>query len=229
MIRKTSARILSLALALMLACSALVFSSCSGSTSTTKSDGTATAAQAASTAAAATTEGGADKTTGETVNVLIDVKDYGEIKLELYPDIAPKTVANFKKLAESGFYDGLTFHRIMKGFMIQGGDPLGNGTGGSDENIYGEFTANGFKNNLSHTRGVISMARNGVDMDSASSQFFIVHQDSTFLDGQYASFGKVTEGMEVVDKIATDAKPIDDNGTIPSSQQPVINSVKVVE
>ncbi len=229
MIRKTSARILSLALALMLACSALVFSSCSGSTSTTKSDGTATAAQAASTAAAATTEGGADKTTGETVNVVIDVKDYGEIKLELYPDIAPKTVANFKKLAESGFYDGLTFHRIMKGFMIQGGDPLGNGTGGSDENIYGEFTANGFKNNLSHTRGVISMARNGVDMDSASSQFFIVHQDSTFLDGQYASFGKVTEGMEVVDKIATDAKPIDDNGTIPSSQQPVINSVKVVE
>ena len=229
MIRKTSARILSLALALMLACSALVFSSCSSSTSTTKSDGTATAAQAASTAAAATTEGGADKTTGETVNVVIDVKDYGEIKLELYPDIAPKTVANFKKLAESGFYDGLTFHRIMKGFMIQGGDPLGNGTGGSDENIYGEFTANGFKNNLSHTRGVISMARNGVDMDSASSQFFIVHQDSTFLDGQYASFGKVTEGMEVVDKIATDAKPIDDNGTIPSSQQPVINSVKVVE
>ena len=229
MIRKTSARILSLALALMLACSALVFSSCSGSTSTTKSDGTATAAQAASTAAAATTEGGADKTTGETVNVVIDVKDYGEIKLELYPDIAPKTVANFKKLAESGFYDGLTFHRIMKGFMIQGGDPLGNGTGGSDENIYGEFTANGFKNNLSHTRGVISMARNGVDMDSASSQFFIVHQDSTFLDGQYASFGKVTEGMEVVDKIATDAKPIDDDGTIPSSQQPVINSVKVVE
>ena len=229
MIRKTSARILSLALALMLACSALVFSSCSGSTSTTKSDGTATAAQAASTAAAATTEGGADMTTGETVNVVIDVKDYGEIKLELYPDIAPKTVANFKKLAESGFYDGLTFHRIMKGFMIQGGDPLGNGTGGSDENIYGEFTANGFKNNLSHTRGVISMARNGVDMDSASSQFFIVHQDSTFLDGQYASFGKVTEGMEVVDKIATDAKPIDDNGTIPSSQQPVINSVKVVE
>ncbi|MER2081192.1 MAG: peptidylprolyl isomerase [Ruminococcus sp.] len=229
MIRKTSARILSLALALMLACSALVFSSCSGSTSTTKSDGTATAAQAASTAAAATTEGGADKTTGETVNVVIDVKDYGEIKLELYPDIAPKTVANFKKLAESGFYDGLTFHRIMKGFMIQGGDPLGNGTGGSDENIYGEFTANGFKNNLSHTRGVISMARNGVDMDSASSQFFIVHQDSTFLDGQYASFGKVIEGMEVVDKIATDAKPIDDNGTIPSSQQPVINSVKVVE
>ena len=103
MIRKTSARILSLALALMLACSALVFSSCSGSTSTTKSDGTATAAQAASTAAAATTEGGADKTTGETVNVVIDVKDYGEIKLELYPDIAPKTVANFKKLAEIGF------------------------------------------------------------------------------------------------------------------------------
>ena len=226
MIRKTSARILSLALALMLACSALVFSSCSGSTSTTKSDGTATAAQAASTAAAATTEGGADKTTGETVNVVIDVKDYGEIKLELYPDIAPKTVANFKKLAESGFYDGLTFHRIMKGFMIQGGDPLGNGTGGSDENIYGEFTANGFKNNLSHTRGVISMARNGVDMDSASSQFFIVHQDSTFLDGQYASFGKVTEGIEVIDKLVE--VPVEDsNGTVALENQPKIVSIKM--
>ena len=131
------------------------------------------------------------------------------------------------KLAESGFYDGLTFHRIMEGFMIQGGDPKGNGTGGSDENIVGEFSANGFtQNTLSHKRGVISMARSN-DMNSASSQFFIVHKDSTFLDGQYAAFGEVTDGMDVVDKIATDAKPVDGNGTIPSSKQPVINSVTI--
>ena len=227
MIKSTSARIISLALALMLAFSAVVFSSCSNSASSTTSEAKkveATIPQL-TTAAPAT----ADEATGEVVKAVIDVKDYGEIKLDLYPDIAPKTVANFKKLAESGFYDGLTFHRIMEGFMIQGGDPLGNGTGGSDEEIYGEFTANGFQNNLSHTRGVISMARNSVSMDSASSQFFIVHQDSTFLDGQYAAFGKVTEGMEVVDQIAKDAKPIDNNGTIPSAQQPVINSISIVE
>ena len=115
----------------------------------------------------------------------------------------------------------------MKGFMIQGGDPKGNGTGGSDENIVGEFSANGFnQNTLSHKRGVISMARSS-DMNSASSQFFIVHEDSVFLDGQYAAFGTVTDGMDVVDKIATDAKPVDDNGTIPSSKQPVINSVTI--
>ena len=157
----------------------------------------------------------------------ITVKDYGVIKLELDEGTAPITVANFIKLAQSGFYDGLTFHRLMDGFMIQGGDPKGNGTGGSDENIVGEFSANGFtQNTLSHTRGVISMARSS-DMNSASSQFFIVHKDSTFLDGQYAAFGEVTDGMDVVDKIATDAKPVDGNGTIPSSKQPVINSVTI--
>lgn len=155
---------------------------------------------------------------------VIDVKDYGKITIELKPEIAPITVENFKKLVSEHFYDGLTFHRIMEGFMIQGGDPLGNGTGGSDETIKGEFSQNGFENKLSHTRGVISMARSS-DPDSASSQFFIVHQDSTFLDGQYAAFGVVTDGMDVVDKIAEDAKPTDSNGTITASEQPVINSI----
>lgn len=155
---------------------------------------------------------------------VIDVKDYGKITIELKPEIAPITVENFKKLVSEHFYDGLTFHRIMEGFMIQGGDPLGNGTGGSDETIKGEFSQNGFENKLSHTRGVISMARS-IDPDSASSQFFIVHQDSTFLDGQYAAFGVVTDGMDVVDKIAEDAKPTDSNGTITASEQPVINSI----
>ena len=159
---------------------------------------------------------------------VIDVKDYGTITVELYPDIAPITVENFVTLAKKGFYDGLTFHRIIKGFMIQGGDPLGNGTGGSDKTIKGEFSGNGVNNPLKHTRGVISMARSS-DPNSASSQFFIMHEDAPHLDGQYAAFGKVTEGMEVVDKIAKDAKPIDNNGTIPSSKQPVINSIKITE
>ncbi len=160
----------------------------------------------------------------------IDVRDYGKITVELDYNNAPLTARNFIYLAQSGFYDGLTFHRIMEGFMIQGGDPLGTGTGGSENNIYGEFSANGYdKNTLSHTRGVISMARNSYDMNSASSQFFIVQSDAhtSALDGNYAAFGKVTEGMEIVDAIAAAAEPTDDNGTIPSDQQPVINSVKI--
>ena len=158
----------------------------------------------------------------------INVKDYGEIQVELDADTAPITVTNFVKLAQEGFYDGLTFHRIMDGFMVQGGDPLGNGTGGSDENIKGEFSNNGVENNISHTRGVISMAR-AMDPDSASSQFFIVHEDSTFLDGDYAGFGHVTEGMDVVDAICKDAKPTDDNGTIKPEEQPVIESITIVD
>lgn len=161
-------------------------------------------------------------------NVVINVQNYGEIYLELDADIAPITVTNFIYLANKKFYDGLTFHRIMKGFMIQGGDPLGNGTGGSETKIKGEFASNGVENSISHVRGVISMARAAGDNDSASSQFFIVHEDSTFLDGDYAAFGHVTKGMEVVDKIAEDAKPIDNNGTIESSEQPVIESIKVL-
>lgn len=158
----------------------------------------------------------------------ITIKDYGEIDVELDADAAPITVTNFVKLVQEGFYDGLTFHRIMDGFMMQGGDPLGNGTGGSEETIKGEFSKNGVDNDLSHTRGAISMARSSAP-DSASSQFFIVQSDSTFLDGQYAVFGYVTEGMEIVDEICKVSQPIDDNGTIPSEEQPVIETIKIVD
>ena len=157
---------------------------------------------------------------------VIDIADYGAITLELDGDSAPLTVANFVKLAKDGFYDGLTFHRIMDGFMMQGGDPNGNGTGGSDETIPGEFSANGCDNPISHTRGTISMAR-AQDPNSASSQFFICQADSTFLDGNYAAFGHVTEGMDVVDAICADAQPTDDNGTIPPEAQPIINSITI--
>ncbi len=166
-------------------------------------------------------------TSADSNTVLIDVKDYGSITVELNPDAAPITVENFKKLVSEGFYDGLTFHRIISGFMIQGGDPLGNGTGGSDETIKGEFSSNGVENNLSHTRGAISMARSN-DPDSASSQFFIVHEDSTFLDGEYAAFGYVTDGMDVVDAIAENTPVTDSNGTVEAANQPVINSIKLV-
>ena len=134
--------------------------------------------------------------------MVVITMDTGEvIKLELYPEIAPKTVENFEKLVKDGFYNGLTFHRIIRGFMIQGGCPKGNGTGGPGWQIKGEFAANGWKNDLKHTRGVISMARAG-HPDSAGSQFFIMHEDAPHLDGQYAAFGKVVEGMDVVDRIA---------------------------
>ncbi len=175
----------------------------------------------------ALTSGGGSAESGKH-HVAITVRDYGTITVELDADAAPITVQNFLDLAGSGFYDGLTFHRIMEGFMIQGGDPEGTGMGGSDKTIKGEFSANGVENPLSHTRGAISMARSSA-MDSASSQFFIVQKDSTFLDGQYACFGYVTDGMEVVDAIAADAQPTDGNGTIPADQQPVIESVKVLD
>lgn len=134
--------------------------------------------------------------------VIIEMEYGGKIELELYPDVAPKTVENFLKLVNEGFYDGLIFHRVIRGFMIQGGDPLGNGMGGAKDKIRGEFRANGFNNPLKHTRGVISMARS-YDPNSASSQFFIMHQDTPSLDGQYAAFGKVVSGMEIVDEIAS--------------------------
>ena len=157
----------------------------------------------------------------------IEIQDYGTITVQLDQASAPITTANFVSLAESGFYDGLTFHRIIEGFMMQGGDPEGNGTGGSDENIVGEFTANGYDNTLSHTRGAISMARSS-DYDSASSQFFIVHEDSSAsLDGQYAVFGYVTEGMDVVDVVCESAEPTDSNGTITAEEQPVITSITI--
>lgn len=157
----------------------------------------------------------------------IVIKDYGTITVKLDSETAPITVENFVNLALDGFYDGLTFHRIMSGFMMQGGDPNGNGTGGSENKIKGEFIANGIANGISHKRGVISMARRGDSYDSASSQFFIMHADSPSLDGEYAAFGHVVEGMDVVDKVCADAKPIDDNGTIPAAQQPVIKTVTI--
>ena len=158
----------------------------------------------------------------------IDIQDYGTITVELDGDIAPITVQNFMDLANDGFYDGLTFHRIISGFMMQGGDPNGNGTGGSENTIKGEFSANGVENSLSHTRGAISMARSQA-YDSASSQFFICHADSTFLDGQYACFGYVTDGMDVVDAVCEAAQPTDDNGTIPADQQPVITAIRITD
>ncbi len=166
----------------------------------------------------------------ETNLIKIDVKDKGIIIAELYPDTAPTTVENFKKLIKDKFYDGLIFHRIIKDFMIQTGDPLGTGIGGSDETIKGEFSENGVENNLSHVRGVLSMARRGSNpeteetMNSASSQFFIVHKDSTYLDGKYASFGKVIEGMDVVDSLAN--SQTDDNDK-PLNDK-VINSIRFV-
>lgn len=158
----------------------------------------------------------------------IVVKNYGTIALELDSDVAPITVENFANLVNEGFYNGLTFHRIISGFMIQGGDPLGNGTGGSSKTIKGEFASNGVKNSISHVRGTISMARSSMP-NSASSQFFIVHQDSTFLDGKYAAFGTVTSGMEVVDKICADTAVEDDNGTVAKNNQPVIEKIIMMD
>lgn len=160
--------------------------------------------------------------------VEISVEEYGNIQVELDPSAAPITVENFLKLVNEGFYDGLTFHRIIAGFMIQGGDPLGNGTGGSDENIKGEFASNGVENPISHKRGVISMARSN-NPDSASSQFFICHADSDFLDGEYAAFGHVTSGIEVVDAICANVPVLDRNGTVDKREQPTIKYIKVIE
>ncbi len=158
----------------------------------------------------------------------IVIKNYGTISLELDADMAPITVENFANLVNDGFYDGLTFHRIISGFMIQGGDPEGNGLGGSNKEIKGEFSANGVKNTISHTRGVISMAR-AQSYNSASSQFFIMHEDAPYLDGSYAAFGHVTEGIEIVDKICEDTKVEDSNGTVLKENQPVIEKIVMID
>ena len=185
--------------------------------------------------ASSNTAGSKENSTEETKNMLtgkhhveITVKDKGVIAVELDADTAPITVTNFVELANSGFYNGLTFHRIIEGFMIQGGDPKGNGTGGSDKNIKGEFSANGIKNDISHERGVISMARSSA-YDSASSQFFIMHKTSTHLDGQYAAFGHVTSGMDIVDDLAENTPVSDSNGIVLKANQPVIESIKVID
>lgn len=155
----------------------------------------------------------------------IKVKDYGVITATLDADVAPITVTNFLSLVNDGFYDNLTFHRIIDGFMIQGGDPLHTGTGGSDKTIKGEFLANGVENSISHTRGTISMARSD-NYDSASSQFFIVQKDSTSLDNYYAAFGVVDKGMEVVDAICKKVKANDESGVVEYEKQPVIEYIK---
>ena len=236
----TTKRLITAAMALLIALSCVALSGCNtksevkgiNTSQTAKSSAasdSSDASQASSAEPATLPATGYKKPyTGTSRNVEIDVKDYGKIDLTLDDTYAPLTVQNFLNLVNEGFYDGLTFHRIMSGFMIQGGDPLGNGTGGSENQIKGEFASNGVENPLSHKRGVISMARSN-DPNSASSQFFIMHADSTFLDGNYAAFGQVTSGLEVVDKIAETAKPVDDNGTIPAANQPVINSIKIIE
>lgn len=168
-------------------------------------------------------------TNNEVINVEMSVKDYGKITLELDKENAPITVDNFVKLVNNKFYDGLTFHRIIDGFMIQGGDPNKDGTGGSKETIKGEFKNNGVNNTISHKRGVISMARSS-DANSANSQFFIMHKDNTNLDGSYAAFGHVISGMDVVDTIVKNTSTYgDENGIVPVDKQPVIEYIKIIK
>ena len=203
---------------------ALGMTACGGKDDT---DGGVTFTDATSQSDAADNAGGEAQTGLH--HIEIEVQGYGTIYCELDENVAPVTVQNFLDLAKAGFYDGLTFHRVVEGFVIQGGDPIGNGTGGSEQTITGEFLVNGYNNTLSHTRGVLSMAR-AMDYNSASSQFFIMHQDATYLDGQYAAFGYVTEGMDVVDAIVANT-PVQDiqSGFVAQENQPVITKITVVD
>ena len=160
-----------------------------------------------------------------THTAVIEIENYGTLKAELYGHVAPITVENFVKLSNDGFYDGLTFHRIIAGFMMQGGCPLGTGTGGADKDIKGEFSQNGIPNAIKHEKGVLSMARSALP-NSASSQFFIMHQAAPYLDGSYAAFGRVTEGLDVVDAVCENAVGGDGNGVLPKANQPVIRSIR---
>ena len=211
-------------LAGLVASAALVGTACSSDASTTSTADGDAAAPAADDAAAETP---AAEISG-IHHAVIEVEGYGTIEVALNADVAPITVANFMELAQSGFYDGLTFHRIIDGFMIQGGDPEGNGFGGSSRTIEGEFAANGHENNLTHVRGVISMARSS-DYNSASSQFFIMQKTTHSLDGSYAAFGTVTSGIEVVDEICANTPVEDANGTVLPENQPVITSITIVD
>lgn len=212
-----------------LACGMIGMVGCSGS-SDSSSSSSASSSSAASSSSSAAANAQLEKAADPigTHHAVIEIEGYDPISVELDGDSAPVTVQNFMDLANDGFYDGLTFHRIIDGFMMQGGDPKGNGTGGSDETIVGEFTDNGYDNKLENVRGAIAMARSSMP-DSASSQFYIVHQDSNFLDGQYAVFGHVTDGMDVVDAICTSAQPTDSNGSISADQQPKITKVTIVD
>lgn len=206
---------------------ALSLAGCGGSGATA---GSASGSASTASTSAAATDGPITEATGDYASgfhdATIEVESYGTIKLQLNGTVAPVTVANFANLASSGFYDGLTFHRIIKGFMMQGGDPNGDGTGGSDRTIVGEFAENGHPNPISHVRGTISMARSSAP-NSASSQFFIMQEDSVNLDGNYAAFGHVTDGMDVVDAICNSAEPTDGNGTIAKDKQPKITSLRM--
>ncbi len=184
-----------------------------------------TPAPAAPAATAAPQAKTLEELTTNTIPATITMETGDTIVLELYPDLAPQSVRNFVYLAEQGYYDGLTFHRIMKGFMIQGGDPDGTGGGGPGYSIKGEFAKNGFTNALKHARGVLSMARRN-SFDSAGSQFFIVHEDTASLDGSYAAFGRVTSGMDVVDKLA-DTPNSGPNGAVANADKPVIKSITI--
>ena len=197
----------------------LSFAACSDNGGANKVEGTPTQSAEANSAADSSIK------QNNVHHVELTIKGYGTVKIELYPDEAPITVENFISLAKSGFYDGIGFHRLDKDFVLQGGDPDGDGIGGSDKQIKGEFAANGVQNNISHKRGVISMARTG-DPNSASSQFFICLEDSTFLDGNYAAFGYVTDGMNIIDAVR-DNTP--ESGSIPKDQQPIIETIKVID
>lgn len=227
-IKSISTKLLSILVVMVLVASCAVMGGCDDTKNTSSSKTPTKAANQVQPTTIETIEFVTPEVPDNAINVEMEVEKYGKVSIALYPDDAPITVENFVNLVNDGFYDGLTFHRIISGFMAQGGDPLGNGTGGSDKEIKGEFYANGVANRLKHSRGAISMARSQMP-DSASSQFFIVHQDSAHLDGSYAVFGYVTSGMEVIDKICEDAKPTDTNGTIAKDQQPVIKSIKVVD
>ena len=237
---KSTKKALCVAVALLLALSCVMLTGC-GAKNEVKGIGTAKTTQPQQTAAPTTAPAATDDSaetlpvngykkpyTGTSKTVEIDVKDYGKITEELDARTAAVTVENFLNLVNEGIYDGLTFHRSIKGLMVQGGDPQGTGMGGSTNQIKGEFASNGVINNIKHVRGVISMARSSAP-NSASSQFFIMHQDAPHLDGEYAAFGKVTSGMEVVDKLAETAKVEDANGTVAKANQPVINSIKILE
>lgn len=219
---------------------AMLLAGCGQSGDTTADSSNTQGSNTSLTSQNSSTQSGIGETAGETVtteatellsgkhHVNIIIKDKGTISVELDADVAPITVTNFINLAKDGFYDGVVFHRIIEDFMMQGGDPTGTGGGGSGTTIKGEFAANGVENNLSHTRGAISMARSQKN-DSASSQFFIVHEDSPHLDGQYACFGYVTEGMDIVDDICENTEGGDYNGIIPEANRPVMETIEVVD
>lgn len=206
---------------------------CGGGTGSTSSDsssdgGSSTESSTSSPTSSKLTEPLDNGYSSGTHHATLEVEGFGTIQLELYANQAPITVSNFCDLVQSGFYNGLTFHRIIKGFMVQGGDPKGDGTGGSGRTIKGEFSANGVSNVLQHKRGTISMARSSAN-DSASSQFFIMQEENSSLDGQYAAFGKVTEGIEVVDALCDLVAVQDSNGTVAAADQPKIASITMVD